>query len=75
VQKSGSFQEEVELAKTAADRFRTSDVLDAGEKVGYGFLAAGCSRAENDFVGVLQTEGDGVAVAERPAFDFLSVNE
>jgi len=74
VQKSGGFQEQVELAKTAADRFRTSDVLDAGEEVGYGFLAAGCARAENDFVGVLETKGDGVAVAEGPAFDFFSVN-
>jgi hypothetical protein len=41
VQKCGGFQEQVQLAKTAAYRFRTSDVFDAGEEVGYGFLAAG----------------------------------
>src|SRR5579885_3681322 len=75
VQQLARFKQKIQFAQAAGGaRFGAGDVLDASEHVLHraGMLAAG---AEDDFVGVFETEGDGVAVLEFAAFDLFAVHE
>jgi hypothetical protein len=75
VKKSRGFEEAIEIAEAATRGLGTGDVLDARKEIGNGFLAAGGARAVHDFVGVFETEADGVAVVEGTAFDFFAVDK
>jgi hypothetical protein len=50
-------------------------VLDAGEEIGKGLLAAGGARSKEELVGIFETKGDGIAVIQKAAFDFFAVDE
>src|ERR1700736_4888664 len=74
-------EELIELGEvaTAAGRVRrgggTGNVLDAGEQVGQGIVGGAGGGAVKDFVGVVEAEGNEVAILEFPAFDFFVIDE
>jgi hypothetical protein len=75
VQEGSGFEEQVELAKAATDRFRAGDVFDAREEMGKGLLAAGVAGSKEELVGIFETKRDGIAVIQKAAFDFFAVDE
>jgi len=50
-------------------------VLHAREQLRKRIVVRAAGRAEQDFVGILQPEGDGVAVLKFAAFNFFAVDE
>ncbi len=38
-------------------------------------LAARCAGAKHDFVGIFETERNGIAVTQKPALDFFAVDK
>jgi len=75
VKKGSRFEEQVELAKAAAHWFGAGDVLDAREEIGERLVAAGGAGAKEEFVGILETKSDRIAVIQKAAFDLFAVDE
>jgi hypothetical protein len=50
-------------------------VLDAGEEIGKGLLAAGGAGSKEELVGIFEAKGDGIAVIQKAAIDFFAVDE
>ena len=75
MQQRRRFQQQIQFAKSAAGWLGTGDVLDARQQMRQGISAGVCGRAINNFVRVVEAEGDGVAVLQFAAFGFLAVDE
>jgi hypothetical protein len=75
MQKRGRFEQQIQFAKTAAGRFGTGDVFDARQKMRQGVGAGVGCGAIDDFVGIVETEGDRIAVLQFAAFGFFAVHE
>ena len=75
VKERGRLEKALELDEAAAGGFGAGDVLDASEQIWQGrFIGTGI-RAEDDFVGIVEAEADGIAILEFAAFDFFAVDE
>ncbi len=75
VQKRSGFEKQVELAQTSTRGFGTGDVFNAREQLRNGILACAAGGAKQDLVGVIEPEGDRIAVLELAAFHFFAVDE
>jgi len=65
----------VELNQAAAGWFGAGDVLHPCEQLGKRITVRTLGGPEDYFVGVVETEGDRVAILKLAAIDFFSVDE
>src|SRR5580700_4106746 len=75
VKQSGGFKQQIKLAQAAANGLGARDVLDARKQIGQRLLAGSGARAEDHFVGIFETEGNGIAVIQEAALDFFAVDK
>src|SRR2546430_4547786 len=56
-------------------RVRAGDLLHEVEQFWKGIVVRTFGGAEDDLVGVVEAEGDGVAILEFTTFDFFAIDE
>ena len=75
MQQGSRFQQKIQFAEAAPARFRAGDVLDTRQQVWDRFFTRATGQAKENLVGVLQAEGNHVAVLQFAALHLLAVDE
>ena len=73
MQKRGRFQQKIELREAIGKRNGARQALDAGQDALNGLVGNG--KMENELVGIVDAEGDDVALPQYPLTDFFAVEE